>query len=825
MDDHHAAPIRLVTGLAGQGKTSALHAWARSFEREDALLIWISTDSGLCSRTAFWRFVLHHLGRGGVSIELDLIRALEHPDESIALLPALLAEQFEASGPVVLVVDGRPDLPDGAVLEDLRRLADHVAGFQVVFASRILADAAANPTAEAFAPYFPPGALLFDDAEIIEVARSLGIRLTPDEAAHVRAVSAGWPAAALALLHAGRPHGARLPDTMLARLLDPFRTDPGFSGLLVASLDEHAVVTDLARADDLAPVRPLLERVRAAGLGTWDDASREQFTVHPLLRDALQREFSTTDADRLRKEHRRLALLQVTRVDATGSAFEHAIKSQDWAAAARVYRRHLLTLTGRRASSILSQHGIPAKAQQAHPILRFAMALEHYSNGRRMLALRGLTTLLAQAEGRQLSGRNDRIDDLWVQAVVMIGLRLLGRHEMARSALHRLTQMIERVSDPDGEVELARTLLLTHGATTLLLADRLTEASRFLDEAGVDPVPNRPALERARVLGMRALVAALRGDIRSAACALETRRLLPLGVELAKDSYSALPAMVATALVHLEHGETDQAEEALSHTASHAPTTELWPLLLLAHTLVEWQRLGASAALTLLNSTLHDRGWPGSHGPFAGHIFIVLRVSLLLALGRYADARHTLGEAPHRRSRRWATLRAQVELLAGDPGRAAALASAALTDAPTPRTRLTLHVIAAAAARRSCDEASAVALGKATVLLAERHDLALPLALVPRDEAEAVIGSDARLSLRLDALHLFPAASEPTAALSSREAVVLRHLVDDRTVDQIAASLSVSKNTVKSQLSSVYRKLGVSNRAEAVAEARRRHLL
>lgn len=56
--------------------------------------------------------------------------------------------------------------------------------------------------------------------------------------------------------------------------------------------------------------------------------------------------------------------------------------------------------------------------------------------------------------------------------------------------------------------------------------------------------------------------------------------------------------------------------------------------------------------------------------------------------------------------------------------------------------------------------------------------------------------------------------------LTPREQAVLAELTEAVTVEEIAARLWVSRNTVKSQLRSVYRKLGVSTRAEAVAWAR-----
>jgi LuxR family transcriptional regulator, transcriptional regulator of spore coat protein len=56
--------------------------------------------------------------------------------------------------------------------------------------------------------------------------------------------------------------------------------------------------------------------------------------------------------------------------------------------------------------------------------------------------------------------------------------------------------------------------------------------------------------------------------------------------------------------------------------------------------------------------------------------------------------------------------------------------------------------------------------------------------------------------------------------LTRREQVVLSNLTEDITLEQIATKLFVTRNTVKSQVRSVYRKIGVSTRADAVAWAR-----
>ena len=61
--------------------------------------------------------------------------------------------------------------------------------------------------------------------------------------------------------------------------------------------------------------------------------------------------------------------------------------------------------------------------------------------------------------------------------------------------------------------------------------------------------------------------------------------------------------------------------------------------------------------------------------------------------------------------------------------------------------------------------------------------------------------------------------------LSRQELKVLRLLVAGQTYAEMAEALIVSPNTIKTQVSSIYGKLGVSRRAEAIAVTARLHLL
>lgn len=66
----------------------------------------------------------------------------------------------------------------------------------------------------------------------------------------------------------------------------------------------------------------------------------------------------------------------------------------------------------------------------------------------------------------------------------------------------------------------------------------------------------------------------------------------------------------------------------------------------------------------------------------------------------------------------------------------------------------------------------------------------------------------------------FTADSQSFAALSPRQREILELLAQARDNAQIAATLSVAEKTVRNQVSLIFEKLGVENRAQAVVLAR-----
>ena len=72
-----------------------------------------------------------------------------------------------------------------------------------------------------------------------------------------------------------------------------------------------------------------------------------------------------------------------------------------------------------------------------------------------------------------------------------------------------------------------------------------------------------------------------------------------------------------------------------------------------------------------------------------------------------------------------------------------------------------------------------------------------------------------------------PASSDSAMVdpLTERELTILRLLASHLTLPEIGENLHISRHTVKSHVSRIYRKLGTTSRSEAVSEARRRRIL
>jgi two-component system nitrate/nitrite response regulator NarL len=116
----------------------------------------------------------------------------------------------------------------------------------------------------------------------------------------------------------------------------------------------------------------------------------------------------------------------------------------------------------------------------------------------------------------------------------------------------------------------------------------------------------------------------------------------------------------------------------------------------------------------------------------------------------------------------------------------------------------------------------AVAGGAAAFLSkdADRRKITDTVAAVSR--GATILGEEIQAGLA-DEIRARTPTDRPT--LSAREQEILGHIAEGRSAPEIARLLHLSPATVKSHLGALYEKLGVSDRAAAVAEGMRRGLL
>ncbi len=818
------APVRMICGGAGSGKTSALLGWAR--ERTDGNALWITLDSDLTGRSAFWSLVTHHLARLGIPVDPALEVALLDPAAPAGSIPVLLIRQFDSAGDLTLIIDNGDLAVGSEIAADVIRLLDHVSSFRVVFTTRTApGETQVERDLGSRVAVSPPDLMALDSEEVEQLASSSGVVLRQDQIGDLLSLTRGWALAVKAELSTladtaavvGHEPGSATRDLGL-RLLSRFRSDPAFSRLRRHSIGPWISGVDID--DDLAA---LLDDLAEVGLGSWEDTPSRRFRLQPVLQKMLRAEFEDAEPRAARAEHLAIAESHLAR-DEYSTAFGAAVRAEAWPLAARIYIRHVLSITSRPAMPLLTSHRVPVEAQRSQPVLAMAVAIDDFANRRRARAVRGLSQLLQRIDRDHLTGRRVSVDDVWTQAVVTMSRRLLGQHEAAKASLRRVHRMLERVDDPNGDLDSALSMFLSQGALVALLADDRHYAGFYLSEAGITRLPDSSPSEEARLHGIRALVSVMQGEVNDARDLLDRRSRLPLP-DSTDQSYTALPAMLASARVRLEEAEPGSAERMLAHTSVHAPTTDLWPLLIHCATLVRWHRHGAGAALTLLDDELEKREGRFSAGSIALLPLTALRAHILLAQGRTDAARHVLTSSPRHRSRRFQLTRARIDLADGDLHRAAGRAAVGLRSARGPRERQSFAIVAAAAALRLGDHEHARIHSALAARLARVHGVALPLTGVPRRDAEALLQTEIDVWPAVSAFAVFPPSPAPAVRLTPRERVVLHAIMETGTVAEMSRRLSVSENTVKSQLRSLYRKLDVTTRSDALDEARRRGLL
>ncbi|WP_234362179.1 LuxR C-terminal-related transcriptional regulator [Streptomyces sp. IMTB 1903] len=858
-------PLTLINGPAGSGKTVLTAHWAAAGGRAPRPPLWLTVEPG-DAPGVFWAYLLEALHRGGVELPAAVgrpTRAEGVTQSFLVRLAAGLAESGSAR-PVVLVLDQFDTAQPAALTEGLDFVLRHAAGgLRIVLTSRtdsllpLHRYRAAGEIAE-----IRHADLRFTHADAEALLSEHRLDISQDGIRLLLQRTEGWAAGvrlcALAMQRSPDPEAfvrqfaadrTTIADYLLKEVLDA--QPPATQDLLLRVSVTDRVHPDLADAltgrDDAAPTLARLAR---------DNAFLEQvdasawYRLHPLFAEVLRAHLRQRHPGLEQQLHGRAARW----LAGTGRLNEAVVQGAaagDWQFAAGRLVDDLAIgrlFTGLEAERLNRAFApLPADAPGAAPALVGAAArlvvqdLPGYAE-----AVRRADSHLGPGSGA--AARLTR---------AFLGV-LAGRAHADPAATERAAADAERVLGELPHPLVAarpeiRALLLAALGAVRLGAGRLDGAHRALT-AAVDACAE-PAAESAAELGTQyplcdalgslALAELLGGRLRQAA---EHARAALVVAE-----QSALPPERRSGTGHLVLAgvavEQDDLAAARSHLELAAAAAAAGPRpepVAAVQAAVIGARLAAAegdgeAALAVL-ARLGPTGPAPAAAPLSGWAAEALAVAASaahLACGDAEEALRVLDAAPAGRPEH--TLARARALLAAGRAESAARQLAALPadDGPAdngPAAPLRVGALLLGAEIAAADGRT----GEARRKLAEAVELARPQELRrPFADSGPWVRRSLREAPRPAARHSRPtdgptAADGPTGAtgptgadgpppvveaLSARETEVLRQAARMLSTEEIAAELYVSANTVKTHLKSIYRKLCVTRRSDAVHRA------
>lgn len=296
------------------------------------------------------------------------------------------------------------------------------------------------------------------------------------------------------------------------------------------------------------------------------------------------------------------------------------------------------------------------------------------------------------------------------------------------------------------------------------------------------------------------------------------------------DSAYGAGALVADLLISVERNLLDQADELAPRVSAAAERSDWEPLALYSRAAISIISELYVEGLDLLRRCLQSyRKWspPGAIMTISEG----LRATLLLRLGQTDTAWDILGGLTPTQHHANCPGRfiAHLRFITGDAvGALAALTDCvALGEAHSSRTLVDVHLITAAANDKLGNQALADVSFDRALILAAYNGMRIPFRLVPSEVMRTMLDRatgrqqlDAVRELFTDVGDWRGQDSDVGAQLSDRERDIVRSLLRNLTVSEMADELFISVNTVKSHLKNVYRKLEVGSRAAAVKRAR-----
>lgn len=848
-----AGPV-LISAPAGAGKTVLLSSWIRA-RTLPGPVCWLSLDKDDNNAGRLLEDLLNTLCGSGLLQADGALRGLSPPagartERFMALLVNGLAQ---LRSPVVLVLDEIHELTSPQATAAIDFLVRHAPEqLRIVLVGR------ADPPlpierlrVSGALTQLRIAELAFDRAETAALCRQLELPLSEADLDTLWRRTEGW-AAALRLaafsLH-GHPQPARflaefagtdraLADYLISEVLAHLPRDMREFTLRTSIVD--CVSPDLAETltglEGATLTLAALERLGAPVQPTGPDG--RAYRYHPLFRELLRAHLHHAHPRDVPLLHRRAAHWYSEQGQVM-PAIGHALAGEAWDLAGELITDNWLDLflCGGSATMRGPIARLPAEVVAADPRLAAASAGGRLQDGEPQEAERHLA-IAHEGRGR-ISAQAREPLDLILTAVALHHARLCVRVADAKRFAHTL-ENAARSSSHHRWTSLRSFALANLGATHLW-SGNFAAADLHLQEALALATEDRHEQIAVDCLAQLAVVRLRHGELTRA------EELCSRAVEVAEqrgwgDGPAVACAYLAAAACAYHRGEFEHTEGLLRNASVAADTAEA-PVRL-AIGVLQALALAAAGPRSAARGVLKLRAIRAEQvdgTPMPVFLKIALADAeprVLGAAGEFEQARSTLAEArvdlPD--CAELLVRQASLELHEREFEQAAHSLTRALAsqgDEPHPTTLVEAWLLSALVEHAAGDwQAASRALDNALAPAEHEpyHSAFLLQGTVVREllehQAQTGTAHPALLEVLLDGVGQRPPDTATlTEPLTEREQRILRYLPTMLSNAEIGAEVFVSLNTVKTHLRSIYRKLDVNGRADAVDRARKLGLL
>jgi LuxR family maltose regulon positive regulatory protein len=836
-------PVVVVTGPAGSGKTQFVAEWVRASHVDDHV-VWLTLEGEDGSASMFWTYLVEGLRRAGLRLP-PLSAPPPTAPVTRSFLVRLASSLSMQQSPIVLVLDGVSSLTDPRWAGDLEFVARHAgAGVRLVLIGRwdpplLLHRHRLAGTLTAIRSRD----LAFTRQETADLLALHAITLSPAALTSLLEHTEGWAAGLrlFALALEGRGDADHLVDTITgeeATIAEYFAGEvlraqsphvrtfllhtsildtitPELAQVVTGRPDARRVLADLERTN--AFVRPIDEHATA-------------YRYHRLFAELLRAQLAYGQPDLLPQLHRRAAGWFAARGQ-VDEAVAHAVNANDWATAAAAVIANFsvgsLLLEGHASRLGAWFRDMPDDVDSPEAaMVSAALAVSDRRPSR-------CTEQLARAEDLVINRGCAYHDALALAGIVIEVLladtvrdaeRTLQAVATAESHLARLP-----AAHVDRHPELRVLVLAAKGSAQSRSGATDAAAATFAEvitRAGV-------GCERVKLESLKhlALIEAYRGRLARAERLANEAVELAVHVGLAEDRRPA-GAAVALAWVAVERYDVESAGRLLRGVD---PKDGGSGLVAAGYAVAKSRRLQARGELRGALNTLQEVTTAGGGPPPAwlARELALGQARLLTMMGHPDDAIVIVRNLPAPESADAALVHAAALLAQSEPERAQRLATPVTqaTDVRSPVAVDAWLLLATIAAHTGDPARARAALQQALRLAAPEgqrravHQVWAQLRRILRDDVEL---AEQYRALGGNGTAANPRAGDPAdpqqlvivEPLSKREMEVLNGMAAMLPTEEIAASLYVSVNTVKTHVRSILRKLCASRRNEAVRRAR-----